>query len=128
MVVHPMCGRLPVHLRCFPHQATAATTAGIATPPRKYWSSPRPLYTYLARQPALVLARGSRLFSSSSSIMTAQKIDGTAIAKAIRERLGAKIKDRQAQNPRYRPSLKIIQGERIFCQPWACPACVQSQC
>lgn len=43
--------------------------------------------------------------------MTAQKIDGTAIAKAIRERLGQKIKERQANNPRYRPSLKIVQGE-----------------
>ena len=43
--------------------------------------------------------------------MTAQKIDGTAIAKSIREKLGAKIKERQAQNPRYKPSLKIVQGE-----------------
>jgi methylenetetrahydrofolate dehydrogenase (NADP+)/methenyltetrahydrofolate cyclohydrolase/formyltetrahydrofolate synthetase len=43
--------------------------------------------------------------------MTAQKIDGTAIAKSIRERLGAKIKEKQAKNPRYRPSLKIVQGE-----------------
>ena len=43
--------------------------------------------------------------------MAAQKIDGTAIAKSIRERLGAKIKDKQAKNPRYRPSLKIVQCE-----------------
>jgi methylenetetrahydrofolate dehydrogenase (NADP+)/methenyltetrahydrofolate cyclohydrolase/formyltetrahydrofolate synthetase len=43
--------------------------------------------------------------------MTAQKIDGTAIAKSIREKLGAKIKERQEKNPRYKPSLKIIQGE-----------------
>ena len=42
--------------------------------------------------------------------MTAQKIDGTAIAKAIRERLGQKIKEKQEVNPRYRPSLKIVQG------------------
>lgn len=42
--------------------------------------------------------------------MTAHKIDGTAIAKSIREKLGAKIQERQAQNPRYRPSLKIVQG------------------
>ncbi|KAH3914982.1 hypothetical protein HBI56_017090 [Parastagonospora nodorum] len=45
--------------------------------------------------------------------MTATKIDGTAIAKSIRERLGAKIKERQSANPRYKPSLKIVQvGDR----------------
>jgi 5,10-methylene-tetrahydrofolate dehydrogenase/methenyl tetrahydrofolate cyclohydrolase len=43
--------------------------------------------------------------------MTATKIDGTAIAKSIRERLGAKIKERQGANPRYKPGLKIVQGE-----------------
>lgn len=42
--------------------------------------------------------------------MTATKIDGTAIAKSIRERLGGYIKEKQAVNPRYRPSLKIVQG------------------
>ncbi|OCK75123.1 FTHFS-domain-containing protein [Lepidopterella palustris CBS 459.81] len=45
--------------------------------------------------------------------MTATKIDGTAIAKGIRERLGAEIKKRQEINPRYKPSLKIVQvGDR----------------
>ncbi|CAE7178612.1 hypothetical protein P3342_002141 [Pyrenophora teres f. teres] len=45
--------------------------------------------------------------------MAGQKIDGTAIAKSIREKLGAKIKERQEKNPRYRPSLKIVQvGDR----------------
>jgi methylenetetrahydrofolate dehydrogenase (NADP+)/methenyltetrahydrofolate cyclohydrolase/formyltetrahydrofolate synthetase len=43
--------------------------------------------------------------------MTATKIDGTAIAKSIRERLGEQIKSKQESNPRYRPSLKIVQGE-----------------
>ena len=43
--------------------------------------------------------------------MTAQKIDGTAIAKGIREKLGATIKERQEKNARYRPGLKIVQGE-----------------
>lgn len=47
--------------------------------------------------------------------MTATKIDGTAIAKAIRARLGEQIKKRQETNPRYRPSLKIVQGERRCC-------------
>jgi methylenetetrahydrofolate dehydrogenase (NADP+)/methenyltetrahydrofolate cyclohydrolase/formyltetrahydrofolate synthetase len=43
--------------------------------------------------------------------MTATKIDGSAIARSIRERLGEQIKQRQQTNPRYRPSLKIVQGE-----------------
>lgn len=42
--------------------------------------------------------------------MTATKIDGTAIAKGIRERLGGYIQEKQAVNPRYKPSLKIVQG------------------
>lgn len=56
------------------------------------------------------IARAARHFSSTRCIMTATKIDGTAIAKSIRERLGAYIKEKQATNPRYRPSLKIVQG------------------
>jgi methylenetetrahydrofolate dehydrogenase (NADP+)/methenyltetrahydrofolate cyclohydrolase/formyltetrahydrofolate synthetase len=45
--------------------------------------------------------------------MTATKIDGTAIAKTIRERLHAEILNTQKINPRYKPSLKIIQvGDR----------------
>ncbi|KAJ9643611.1 tetrahydrofolate synthase [Coniosporium apollinis] len=45
--------------------------------------------------------------------MTATKIDGTAIAKGIRERLGADIKQKQESNPRYKPALRIIQvGDR----------------
>ena len=45
--------------------------------------------------------------------MTATKIDGTAIAKSIRERISGEIKKTQAANPRYKPSLIIIQvGDR----------------
>ncbi|KAH6674373.1 formate--tetrahydrofolate ligase-domain-containing protein [Halenospora varia] len=45
--------------------------------------------------------------------MTATKIDGTAIAKSIRERLLLEIHEAQKVNPRFKPSLKIIQvGER----------------
>jgi hypothetical protein len=54
----------------------------------------------------------ARLFSTSRPSMTASKIDGTAIARSIRERLGAQIKKRQETNPRYRPSLKIMQGKQ----------------
>lgn len=42
--------------------------------------------------------------------MVAQLLDGTAIAKSIRERIGAEIAERQKINPRYQPCLKIIQG------------------
>ncbi|RYP40720.1 hypothetical protein DL768_010600 [Monosporascus sp. mg162] len=45
--------------------------------------------------------------------MTATKLDGTAIAKKIRERLAAEIVEKQRVNPRYKPHLKIIQvGDR----------------
>lgn len=42
--------------------------------------------------------------------MAATKIDGTAIAKRIREGLHVEILERQKANPNYKPSLKIIQG------------------
>jgi len=45
--------------------------------------------------------------------MAATKIDGTGIAKGIRERINADIKKAQETNPRYKPSLKIVQvGDR----------------
>ncbi|KAI5462666.1 formate--tetrahydrofolate ligase-domain-containing protein [Mariannaea sp. PMI_226] len=45
--------------------------------------------------------------------MGAIKLDGNAIAKSIRERLGAEIAEKQKLNPRYKPCLKIIQvGDR----------------
>ena len=54
-----------------------------------------------------------RQFSSSTTVMMAEKIDGTAIAKSIREKINAEIKQTQASNPRYKPSLVIIQvGDR----------------
>jgi methylenetetrahydrofolate dehydrogenase (NADP+) / methenyltetrahydrofolate cyclohydrolase / formyltetrahydrofolate synthetase len=45
--------------------------------------------------------------------MVGMKIDGTAIAKKIRERLHAEIEQTQRTNPRFKPSLKILQiGDR----------------
>ena len=45
--------------------------------------------------------------------MLGKKIDGTAIAKKIRERLHAEIEQTQRTNPRFKPSLKILQiGDR----------------
>ena len=56
---------------------------------------------------------GKKPFSSTTCAMAAEKIDGTAIAKAIRERIYAEIKETQAKNPRYKPSLTIVQvGDR----------------
>lgn len=45
--------------------------------------------------------------------MVANKLDGTAIAKSIRERLGTEIAEKQKINPRYKPTLKIIQGKTL---------------
>jgi methylenetetrahydrofolate dehydrogenase (NADP+)/methenyltetrahydrofolate cyclohydrolase/formyltetrahydrofolate synthetase len=45
--------------------------------------------------------------------MVGEKIDGTAIAKKIRERLHEEIEQTQRTNPRFKPSLKILQiGDR----------------
>ncbi len=42
--------------------------------------------------------------------MVATKLDGTALAKKIRESLRADIAEKQKTNPRFQPCLKIIQG------------------
>jgi len=45
--------------------------------------------------------------------MAGTKIDGTAVAKGIREKLHAQIQETQKSNPRFKPNLKIIQvGDR----------------
>lgn len=93
-----------------------STTRGF---PQK--ATPRPQNSHVQRRAAAsprhpfyipAIARAARHFSSTRCIMTATKIDGTAIAKSIRERLGGYIKEKQAVNPRYRPSLKIVQGKK----------------
>lgn len=53
----------------------------------------------------------SRLFSVTRNDMVAEKIDGTAVAKKIRERIGQEIKKKQETSPRFKPSLTIVQGE-----------------
>lgn len=42
--------------------------------------------------------------------MVGKKIDGTAIAKDIRERLKGEIQKLQETNPRFKPNLVIFQG------------------
>ncbi|KAK5133534.1 hypothetical protein LTR08_007671 [Meristemomyces frigidus] len=63
--------------------------------------------------PTDALSTAPRSFATTPASMTATKIDGTAIAKSIRERIAHEIADKQAKNPRYKPGLVIIQvGER----------------
>jgi hypothetical protein len=57
-----------------------------------------------------------RSFATTAAAMVATKLDGNSIAKAIRERLGAEIAEKQQKNPRYRPSLRIIQGMAAHAQ------------
>ncbi|RDA95787.1 hypothetical protein CP533_5178 [Ophiocordyceps camponoti-saundersi (nom. inval.)] len=45
--------------------------------------------------------------------MVATRLDGTAIARRIRENIAAEIVQRQQKNPRYRPFLKIIQATYV---------------
>ena len=78
-------------------------TSGRITP----HSRPAPFYQLGSTRP----------FSSSRSTMTAQKLDGTAIAKSIRERLAAEVVEKQKLNPKYQPLLKIIQGKLGRLQP-----------
>ncbi|KAG0130433.1 formate--tetrahydrofolate ligase-domain-containing protein [Tuber indicum] len=45
--------------------------------------------------------------------MVAERIDGTAVAKKVRDRINEEIKKRQETNKRFRPSLTIVQvGDR----------------
>ena len=56
---------------------------------------------------------GKRPFSSIPARMAVEIIDGTAIAKGIRERINADIQRIQKTNPRFKPSLTIVQvGDR----------------
>lgn len=69
--------------------------------------------TSRSRDKLILHPLGSRSISSSAPRMSAERIDGTAIAKNIRERINAEIKKTQETNPRYKPSLTIVQvGDR----------------
>lgn len=71
------------------------------------FTNPKSKSTLLQLEP-----QNSRSFSTARTptAMTATKIDGTAIAKSIRDKLHAQIEETQKTNPRFQPSLKIIQG------------------
>lgn len=75
----------------------------------------RPSFVYTSRTTGLGTYRhtlgafgSARHFSASA--MVAAIIDGTAIAKGIRQKLNAEIGEKQKVNPRYKPSLVILQG------------------
>ncbi|KAI4209602.1 MAG: hypothetical protein LQ351_007499 [Letrouitia transgressa] len=58
-------------------------------------------------------SRSGSSFSKTSREMAVERIDGTVIAKGIREKINASIRKAQETNPRYKPSLTIVQvGER----------------
>ncbi|KAJ6785448.1 hypothetical protein PWT90_07110 [Aphanocladium album] len=94
---------------------SSSTFASAAPPPRPsistaFFSSRRCRHqASLSALPFISGQRGSRRFSTTPAVMVATKLDGTAIAKSIRERIGREIAERQKLNPRYRPSLKIVQ-------------------
>lgn len=71
----------------------------------------RCLLTSSKKQLAKTLSRA--IHSTRHLAMPAVKIDGNAIAKSIREQISEKIANTQARNPKFQPSLAIIQvGER----------------
>jgi hypothetical protein len=84
-----------------------------------------PLHSFIVRERSQACRANftqTRLFSHTPATMAAQKLDGTAIAKGIREKLNAEILEKQKSNPRYKPSLVIIQGMfgcRIFIHAYA---------
>lgn len=89
------------------------TSTSSSIPPLALHSRRISLASHTVRPPAVgsdSLDLGKAPFSTSRPVMTAQKIDGTAIAKSIRARLHSEIQERKNANPKYIPSLKIIQG------------------
>ena len=80
------------------------SVSGIPSPPTKLTSS----YSAYFTAPKVLQAR---TFSYTRLVMVAQKINGTAIALSIRERLNHEIADKQAKSERFKPALTIIQGQ-----------------
>lgn len=91
--------------RLFPSSATYPASASYFSSSSSPSSSSLPS---TGRLPSRL--QQQRSFATTAAAMVAIKLDGNTIAKAIRERLGAEIAEKQQKNPRYRPSLRIIQG------------------
>ncbi|KGQ09215.1 C-1-tetrahydrofolate synthase, cytoplasmic [Beauveria bassiana D1-5] len=101
--------------------STCLPACPVAAPPHRSDSSTfvssslrRPCASLSAQSSPFSSSRGTgRFFSTTPAAMVATKLDGNAIAKSIRERIGREIAERQKLNPRYRPSLKIVQGTYV---------------
>lgn len=126
---------VPVPLRRIPLRCTPAATANIplhlVTRQRSTFST---FYTpHLPARSAVSLPLSLSSVSSFSSLSTlhslaasanpttpapstmpGQKIDGTAIAKGIREEIKNEIVRIQEVNPRFKPCLTIIQGVNVL--------------
>lgn len=96
------------HLSGSSRRLASADGARLAPPPSSHLLTPTTTLTLRPRHGV----HSFRFLSTSPSTaaMAATKIDGTAIAKKIRERLRSEIAQVRDTNPRFRPSLKIIQG------------------
>lgn len=110
--------RPSLHFSTFLHQRSGIELAVITTCQRA-GKGPCPIIATCtpcreAQKGLRSLTRAAtRCFSVAPLAMAATKIDGTGIAKGIRERINADIKKAQETNPRYKPSLKIVQvGDR----------------
>lgn len=127
----PARSAFPAPIRSFPHAVRDSFTlsSGLITPTssapiltRKIASQHHFPFLFDSNSPFLSVP-GKEYYSTSREVaaMGASKIDGTAIAKRIRENLHAEIQEKKKINPRYVPSLKIIQGEPHSC---SCSPCV----
>ena len=96
------------------HTLLSARTAVQTSAGSLFSLGPSP-YHRAQNKPAFVrsLSGQHRYMSSRAARMAGKTIDGTAIAKHIRDRLHAQIHDAQKTNSRFKPSLKILQiGDR----------------
>jgi len=110
--------RHSLHFSSFLHQRRGIEPA-VTTICQRAGKRPRPISANCtpcreAQKNLRTLTRAATRYSSAAPLaMAATKIDGTGIAKGIRERINADIKKAQETNPRYKPSLKIVQvGDR----------------
>ena len=92
-----------------PHISRGTATFGLRSPSSAVCRAPSSLRRAAASR---------RQFSTSN--MVAAKLDGTAVAKRIRDRLREEIAERQKINPRFQPCLKIIQGASCTARHHTC--------
>lgn len=113
---HPahLSRRIPLISVAKRHFIFSAHRGVCLTPVSLLVRSPVSLKQFPVHRGSLVVSR-SRGFSISAANMTGSKIDGTAIAKDIREKLKNEIAELQTKNPRFKPNLIIYQGMSDIC-------------